>query len=369
MKNKMIRISTRVMAAMLVAATVFTTITPTAYAVENTAIVQEVSADEEVFTAEGALIVVEEEPSVEETIDDAEIRDEEAVNFEEETEAEESAEQIEETEGCVDIIDDDFWAELEEQGDIIDDASAEEVEGDITGDESAEEVEGDITGDEFAEEAEGEGDITGDEFAEEVEEEGDIIDDQLNEEDCLDGVSVVVEMPEDDYRNPAIDFMFGPTKDDAAIKEAYDMAKVADEDKSDYTKMMELINKAIDPTSILADEYCKGIDEMNNVGTAEKEYMKEMMRLGLSTSYGMATGDFMPGVGTFKKATKALECFSKAMDSKTTEGTVMNVVEGVEKTVEAVVSVFPGGSLVNAGYEAAKSTVKYLGCKIMSWFS
>ena len=48
MKNAMIKITTKATAAMLVAATVFTTVAPTVYAAENTAITEETeSAGEE----------------------------------------------------------------------------------------------------------------------------------------------------------------------------------------------------------------------------------------------------------------------------------------------------------------------------------
>ena len=46
MKNAMIKLTTKATAAMLVAATVFTTVAPTAYAAETTAVVAEVQGAE-----------------------------------------------------------------------------------------------------------------------------------------------------------------------------------------------------------------------------------------------------------------------------------------------------------------------------------
>ena len=52
MKNAMINITTKATAAMLVAATVFTTVAPTVYAAENTAVVAEVQCAEQDFSVE-----------------------------------------------------------------------------------------------------------------------------------------------------------------------------------------------------------------------------------------------------------------------------------------------------------------------------
>ena len=106
MKNKMIKISTRVMASVLVAASVLSTATPV-YAAEDTAFVEEVAVDE-------VETVVEETPECEMTAP--------------------------EIEGQGDIIDDEF-AYVEGQGDVIDDEFA--VDAEVEG-------QGDVIDDQFA---------------------------------------------------------------------------------------------------------------------------------------------------------------------------------------------------------------------------
>ena len=112
MRNKMIKISTRVMASVLVAASVLSTATPV-YAAENTAFVEEVAVDENTT-------VVEETPATEEVEGQGDVIDDEfAVSPEAEVQpATESLILIEAP--VIDVI----MNEVEGQGDIIDDEFA-----------------------------------------------------------------------------------------------------------------------------------------------------------------------------------------------------------------------------------------------------
>ena len=118
MKNKMIKISTKISTAMVVAASVMTMASITAFAADDTVIADETVVIEEVAATEEA-------PECEMTVP--------------------------ETEGQGDVIDDEF-AYVEGQGDVIDDEFAY-VEG-----------QGDVIDDEFAY-VEGQGDIIDDQFA------------------------------------------------------------------------------------------------------------------------------------------------------------------------------------------------------------
>ena len=149
MKNKMIKVSTKVMAAMIVASTVISTAMVPTYAAELPADGQEtvVETVAETTEVEGQGDVIDDEFAV-----------------------------VSEVEGQGDVIDDEFAVtpEVEGQGDVIDDefavASEEEGRGDIIDDEFAviteEEGQGDVIDDEFAadSEVEGQGDVIDDEF-------------------------------------------------------------------------------------------------------------------------------------------------------------------------------------------------------------
>ncbi len=151
MKNKMIKISTKISTAMVIAASAMTMASITAFAADDTVMADETVAIEEVT-------VTEEAPECEMTVP--------------------------ETEDQGDIIDDEF-AYVEGQGDVIDDEFAVDTEGEGQGDIIDDEFvyvegQGDVIDDEFAvdTEGEGQGDIIDDEFAY-VEGQGDVIDDEF----------------------------------------------------------------------------------------------------------------------------------------------------------------------------------------------
>ena len=382
MKNKMIKITTKVMSAMIAASIVISSTTIPVYAAELPTEVQETVVETYVESP-----VVEEQGDI--------IDDEFAV-----------------TEGWGDVIDDEFAVAPEEapveeegRGDVIDDefAAAPEAEAQPVEEAPAEEEgQGDVIDDEFAaapvEEApveeEGRGDIIDDEFvAAPVEEtpaeeegRGDVIDDEFavapEDEAAIEAVDVL-ESNSEDLIAPSTsvnsfvavgtaDFaqgnIFEPTEDDEEIKKAYDATNVDEKDKSPFTKAMETFNRETNLFHKLEEKVCKKIDEDNTIGVPEKELKKELTKTGLGTVNGIITGDIIDGAGAVRKGTKAIECFSKAMDSKTTAGAVLNTLEGVKNGLEGVVSAFPGGGLVVSGVETVGSVLKYGAVKLVSWF-
>ena len=354
MKNKMIKITTKVMSAMIAASIVISSATIPVYAAELPETSIETSVESPVVEGQGDII-----------------DDEFAV-----------------TEGWGDVIDDEFAATPEAEAQPVEETPAEEGRGDIIDDEFAvapeeapveEEGQGDVIDDEFAaapvEEApaeeEGQGDVIDDEFAVAPEDEAaieavDVL--ESNSEDLIapsTSVNSFVAVGTADFAQGNI---FEPTEDDEEIKKAYDATNVDEKDKSPFTKAMETFNRETNLFHKLEEKVCKKIDEDNTIGVPEKELKKELTKTGLGTVNGIITGDIIDGAGAVRKGTKAIECFSKAMDSKTTAGAVLNTLEGVKNGLEGVVSAFPGGGLVVSGVETVGSVLKYGAVKLVSWF-
>ena len=369
MKNKMIKISTKISTAMVVAASVMTMTSITAFAADDTVI-----ADETVVIEEVA--VTEEAPECEMTVPETEgqgdiIDDEFAVNEVDAwiasckdrptgvtqyvrpvvapvviAEEANGSEEAEEVEGQGDVIDDEF-AYVEGQGDVIDDEFAY-VEG-----------QGDVIDDEFAY-VEGQGDVIDDEFAVASEECEYVTDDQLVvDNSCMETASFVAVGSADLVEG----HIFEPTDIDEDIKKAYEDMYLKEDEKSWFTKKIEFVNKLVDPSNFISDEICKTIDESESVGAAEKVLGKELVRNGLSTAFGAP----VPGAGTPKKMLKAIESFSRGVDAPTTAGKVLNAIDGVKNCVEAGFCLMPGGGLVVSGVEAGVSVIKYGATKLLSW--
>lgn len=122
MKNKMIKMSTRVISAMLVATTVFTTVAPTVYAAEPTAIAEEATIVYEAPVVEETPAVPEDEAPVVENSNEGVICDYDgSVSEGTGIDTQSATETVEEDRG--DIIDDEF-VEIEGRGDVIDDEFA-----------------------------------------------------------------------------------------------------------------------------------------------------------------------------------------------------------------------------------------------------
>ena len=331
MKNKMIKITTKVMSAMIAASIVISSTTIPVYAAELPTEVQETVVETYVESP-----VVEEQGDI--------IDDEFAV-----------------TEGWGDVIDDEFAVAPEAEAQPVEEAPVEEGRGDVIDDEFAA----------APEEVEGQGDVIDDEFAVAPEDEAaieavDVL--ESNSEDLIAPSTSVNSFVAVGTANFAEGNIFEPTEDDEEIKKAYDATNVDEKDKSPFTKAMETFNRETNLFHKLEEKVCKKIDEDNTIGVPEKELKKELTKTGLGTVNGIITGDIIDGAGAVRKGTKAIECFSKAMDSKTTAGAVLNTLEGVKNGLEGVVSAFPGGGLVVSGVETVGSVLKYGAVKLVSWF-
>ena len=342
MKNKMIKITTKVMSAMIAASIVISSTTIPVYAAELPTEVQETVVETYVESP-----VVEEQGDI--------IDDEFAV-----------------TEGWGDVIDDEFAVAPEAEAQPVEEAPVEEGRGDVIDDEFAAVPEAEAQPvEETPAEEEGRGDIIDDEFAVVPEDEAaieavDVL--ESNSEDLIAPSTSVNSFVAVGSANFAEGNIFEPTEDDEEIKKAYDATNVDEKDKSPFTKAMETFNRETNLFHKLEEKVCKKIDEDNTIGVPEKELKKELTKTGLGTVNGIITGDIIDGAGAVRKGTKAIECFSKAMDSKTTAGAVLNTLEGVKNGLEGVVSAFPGGGLVVSGVETVGSVLKYGAVKLVSWF-
>ena len=417
MRNKMIKISTRVMASVLVAASVLSTATPV-YAAENTAFVEEVAVDE-------METVVEETPECEMTVPETDgqgdiIDDEFAVNevdawiasckgrptgvtqyvrtvVDPVVIAEEAngAEEAEEVEGQGDVIDDEF-AYVEGQGDVIDDQFAvapeaevqpateslilieapvidvimNEVEGqgDVIDDEFAYvEGQGDVIDDQFAvdTEVEGQGDIIDDEFAY-VEGQGDVIDDQFAVTSEAEAAVEAVEVAENDTEvvAPSVKSFVAVGSAEASQNNSEEKT----DNKSDVTKGLEITNDILNPlNNVYGKPICKEIDNCDVLGKDEKEMAKLFVKTGFGVAEGVVLGDFIPGFGAMRKGTKMAENFSKALDAKTKTEEIAYTIEGVKNFGEAVVSAFPGGGLVVAAANVKQAVQGYCVKKVVDF--
>ena len=259
-------------------------------------------------------------------------------------------------EGWGDVIDDQF-VYVEGQGDVIDDQFVY-VEG-----------QGDVIDDQFVY-VEGQGDVIDDQFAvaSADEEHKDIVIDMdaANSEVVVAATAVAENTLGDSMPAPIVlgqAGFFGPSEHDDEIQDGYNQVTVKEEDKSVVSTTLEVINKLVDPTTLVSEQIGKGIDEQKDVGVAEKVVEKELVKNGLSTAFGSA----VPGAGTAKKALKAAECFSNAVDNPSTMGKVANIVEGFKNGVEAAICTMPGGGLIVAGVEGAVSVLKYGVTKLVFW--
>ena len=266
---------------------------------------------------------------------------------------------------------------VEGQGDVIDDEFAY-VEG-----------QGDVIDDEFAY-VEGQGDVIDDEFAY-VEGQGDVIDDQFAVTPEAEAAVEAVEVAENDTEVVApsvnsfvavgsvdcadaskddVDAIIEKKIKDCEIKRAYDLNKIPEENKSELTKMLEQFEKGFDFYREDADRVCNGIDSSDKLGVAEKEYLKELTRTGYGAINGLVTKELIPGVGPVRKATQALESFSKAKDAKGFTETTVQVLDGVKNSLQTAIAIIPvGGGLINSAIDAGGSTLRYATMKIWSWFS
>ncbi|MCQ2081959.1 MAG: hypothetical protein MJZ11_09895 [Lachnospiraceae bacterium] len=318
MKNKMIKISTKISTALVVAASVMTMASITAFAADDTVIADETVAIEE-------MAATEEAPECEMTVP--------------------------ETEGQGDIIDDEF-AYVEGQGDVIDDEFAY-VEG-----------QGDVIDDEFAY-VEGQGDVIDDEFAY-VEGQGDVIDDQFAVTPEAEAAVEAVEVAENDTEvvAPSVNSFVGVGSAEASQNNSEEKT----DNKSDITKGLEITNDILNPlNNVYGKPICKEIDNCDVLGKDEKEMAKLFVKTGLGVADGVVLGDFIPGFGAMRKGTKMAENFSKALDAKTTTEEIAYTIEGVKNFGEAVVSAVPGGGLVVAAANVKQAIQGYCVKKVVDF--
>ena len=402
MRNKMIKISTRVMAAVLVAASVLSISTPV-YAAENTAIVEEVAVNE-------VETVVEETPECEMTVPETEgqgdiIDDEFAVNEVDAWIASCKDRPTGVTQYVRTVVDPVVIAEeangaeeaeeVEGQGDVIDDEFAVAPEAEVQpATESLILIEAPVI-DVIMNEVEGQGDVIDDEFAY-VEGQGDVIDDEFAVTPEAEAAVEAVEVAENDTEvaaasvksfvavgsadeaqkaeetkkpkdsvvvvfdpfNPIIPFKGVPTSNDS-------------ENKSDVVETVETVNKFLNPSdSVYGEPVRKVIDNCDVLGKDEKDYLKTCATLAIGSAEGLATGDYLPLWGAVKKVGKVSESLVKLHDSKTTNEVVANTIDVVTNTVEGVVCAIPGGGLVLNAYKSQMALGSYCFkkvCRFVNW--
>ena len=248
---------------------------------------------------------------------------------------------------------------------------------------------GDVIDDEFAY-VEGQGDVIDDEFAY-VEGQGDVIDDQFAVTPEAEATVEAVEVAENDTEvvAPSVNSFVAVGSVDCAdssedertawkeqtirdldTKLAYDLNKIPEENKSHLTKALENFVNGFDLYKEDKKRVCDGIDSQDKFGVAEKEYLKELTKTGYSALNGFVTKELIPGIGPVKKAAQALESFSKANDAKGFGATAINVLEGIKNSAQTVIAIIPGGGgLINSAVDAGISTMKYVGIKLINWFS
>ena len=392
MKNKMIKISTKVMSAMIAASIVISSTTIPTYAAELPTEVQET-----------AIETVVEAPEVEGQGDI--IDDEFAV-----------------TEGWGDVIDDEF-AYVEEQGDVIDDCFAVAPEAEVQpATETSTEAPADnkvvlqTTNGTYEEitilmseqgnfynpikdgvidpisllPVEGQGDVIDDQFAY-VEGQGDVIDDQFAVTPEAEAAVEAVEVAENDTEvvAPSVNSFVAVGSADEAQK-AEETKKDDDdlvftfnpfysivpfravpsgnqsEKKSDALETVQTINKFINPSdSVYGNPIRKLIDDSDVLGADEKEYLKNSTSLMIGADEGMACADFLPLWGSIKKVGKMSESLVKLHDSKTTADKINNTIDVVQNIAEGVVCAIPGGGLALNAYKAQMEVGSYCFKKVV----
>ena len=431
MKNKMIKISTKVMSAMIAASIVISSTTIPTYAAELPTEVQET-----------AIETVVEAPEVE---GQGDIIDDEFAYVE----------------GQGDVIDDEF-AYVEGQGDVIDDEFAVAPEAEVqpatetsteapadnkvvlqTTNGTYEEItvlmpgqgnfynpikdgvidpislfpvegQGDVIDDEFAY-VEGQGDVIDDEFAvapeaeaqpatdslvlveapvvdvimNEVEGQGDVIDDEF-------AVAPEAEVAENDTEVAATSVKSFVAVGSADEAQKAEETKKDDDDlvftfnpfnpivpfravpsgnqsekKSDALETVQTINKFINPSdSVYGNPIRELIDDSDVLGADEKEYLKNSTSLMIGADEGMACADFLPLWGSLKKVGKMSESLVKLHDSKTTADQINNTIDVVQNIAEGVVCAIPGGGLALNAYKAQMEFGSYCFkkvCRFVDW--
>ncbi len=257
-----------------------------------------------------------------------------------------------------------------EQFKKAEEAKLEEYAKKVHEDRIAKEGQGDVIDDQFAY-VEGQGDVIDDQFAVATDETVNVADN--NTEATAPSVNSFVAVGSVDCAKASKDDVDAKIKkkiEDCEIKRAYDLYKIPQENKSHLTKALENFVDGFDLYKDDKNRVCNAIDSQDKFGVAEKEYLKELTKIGYGALNGFVTKEIIPGIGPVKKAAQALASFSKAKDAKGFAETTVQVMDGVKNSLQTVIAIIPGGGgLINSAVDAVGSTVKYATAKIWSWFS
>ncbi len=197
---------------------------------------------------------------------------------------------------------------------------------------------------------EGQGDVIDDQFAY-VEGQGDVIDDQFAV--ATDDASATVNAD-------------AQSKTDDA-KKAEDDLELREEDKSEQTKQLEIIYKALFPVkeALHADDETmdKIIDEKLADHKDKKfvESTKKMAKLLVKTVDSKATGTVCPCIGAVRHMVKIRLLASKANDAKTPELKEKYMIEIQETAQDGIITSIPGISDLQTVVDGGKIVAEQYG--------
>lgn len=161
--------------------------------------------------------------------------------------------------------------------------------------------------------------------------------------------------------------VLGPQKLEPEVdnkKKNHNPFDIDEEDKSDFTKIMEKIQRYTDintiPNGAIIDEI-----ENSDLGNDEKIYLKQLV----TTGSNVIVNPLIPGYGTLKKGEAAVTEFSKVADAKNVPAKLYHIAKGALNFVEGGISLVPGGGYVAAATDTVLNTIEYGIKKIWSWFS